>query len=458
MTRVRHPETPRARAVAAPSAEREAPTREPLPIGPRVLDVLDVAWRARRPVLLEGPTGIGKSQIVTAFARRAGLDVLVLDLSLLEPPDLVGLPVIREGRTHYATPAELPSAGRGVLMLEELNRAEVPVMQPALQLLSARRLHAYELPPGWSCVAAVNPDDGDYQVNRLDPALRARFLQLPVRADRDSWLPWARESELHPAIVRTVTDHVDAFDHAPPRAWACASDVLVALRREECDQRDLVRALLAGYLPMPWAALVAETLSHAPPLPALDADALLTPDGAERFRAHVTPLVEARQTDAVVAAATALRTVLSRSLDAPRVTSRRITVEWLESLVAPLPGDLREQCLDAVARGPAAAALLAGLGVDVAQVVARGYAPSGAQALVAQWRERAWWHRGRMLVRGVRDALAALDEDARNALARDRSRRVGFALLASEMGPFGDELARWLSTQMPGEAPPRGAL
>src|SRR5579859_6736579 len=86
-----------------------------VPIGPRVIEVLDMAYRARRPLLLEGSTGIGKSQIVTEFARGRGLDVVVLDLSLLEPPDLVGLPVMENGRTRYASPAELPGQGCGVL-------------------------------------------------------------------------------------------------------------------------------------------------------------------------------------------------------------------------------------------------------------------------------------------------------------------------------------------------------
>ncbi len=154
--------TPRTRKGKAKAKTDDAPPARPatelaVPIGPRVVEVLELAYRARRPILLEGPTGIGKSQIVGEFTRSTGLDLVVLDLSLLEPPDLVGLPMIADGRTHYAQPAELPTTGHGVLMLEELNRAEIPVMQPALQLLSARRLHAYELPPGWICVAAINP-------------------------------------------------------------------------------------------------------------------------------------------------------------------------------------------------------------------------------------------------------------------------------------------------------------
>ena len=104
-----------------------------LPVGLRLMAVLMVAYRARRPVLLEGPTGIGKSEIVEQVAREMGIEFIVLDLSLLEPPDLVGLPVIKDGRTTYALPVILPCSGDGILMLEELNRAERYIQQPALQ-------------------------------------------------------------------------------------------------------------------------------------------------------------------------------------------------------------------------------------------------------------------------------------------------------------------------------------
>jgi hypothetical protein len=36
----------------------------------------------------------------------------------------VGLPVIQDGWTTYARPRSLPADGAGILLLEELNRAE----------------------------------------------------------------------------------------------------------------------------------------------------------------------------------------------------------------------------------------------------------------------------------------------------------------------------------------------
>jgi MoxR-like ATPase len=188
-----------------------------VPIGERASEVLKLAYRANRAVLLEGPTGIGKSELVKQVADELGIDFKVLDLSLLEPPDLVGLPILTDDRTRYAVPSALPVEGAGILLLEELNRADRTVQQPALQLLTARKLHEYELPPGWVSFAAINPEDGEYQVAPLDPALRCRFLQLKVRADIRSWRGWAARNCPHAAVCRLAAQHDDLLDTVPPR-------------------------------------------------------------------------------------------------------------------------------------------------------------------------------------------------------------------------------------------------
>ena len=113
----------------------------------RVPDVLRVAYEADLPVLLEGPHGIGKSTIFEAVAGEMGIEVRVLDLSLMEPVDLLGIPHLADGQTVYAAPARLPRAGKGLLLLEELNRAAPQTRAPALELLTRRELHDYSLPP-----------------------------------------------------------------------------------------------------------------------------------------------------------------------------------------------------------------------------------------------------------------------------------------------------------------------
>ncbi len=423
----------RPRAVRTPAREVA------VPIGAAVLEVIELAYRARRPVLLEGPTGIGKSQIVSEFARTSGLECVVLDLSLLEPPDLVGLPYIEAGRTHYASPAELPTSGRGVLMLEELNRAEIPVMQPALQLLSARRLHGYELPEGWICVAAVNPEDGDYQVHHLDPALRSRFLQLSVCADRDAWLAWAARLDVHPVVARIVRAHEDAFEATSPRSWTNASDILHALLPSELPNRELVHAAMRGYLPTPWALLVGDELERDGDLVAMDVDAFLAADGAKRLARVVSELETARRVDAIAMLAAQLRRALGGAAASARIESGALGLSAIEALLAPLPGDLREQCLDGVAESRSAPALLRQLGFD-APSIASGYARSPLAELVQRWRAEGALHRVRLVV------AVALRHVTRSRLgeAEAAASVANLEELARDAGPLAHELSLWV--------------
>jgi AAA domain (dynein-related subfamily) len=422
-----------------PANPPQPPTQIAVPIGPQVIEVLDIAYRARRPVLLEGSTGIGKSQIVSEFARDRGLGFVVLDLSLLEPPDLVGLPVIEGGRTRYTSPSELPNQGCGILMLEELNRAEIPVMQPALQLLSARRLHAYELPAGWTCVAAINPEDGDYQVNRLDPALRARFLQLSVYADRDTWMGWATKTNVHPVITRIATDHPDIFEQAPPRSWTYASDILHVLTPEERTNTDFLRVALRGYLPTSWVALVVEALSKYPALPELDFDAILGTGGDALLSKMIGELDKSKRNDAVAMMASELRRELAAPALSTRVEAGAVTLESLEKLLMALPGDMREQCLESAVESPSSPLFLRQLGYDAATIGAN-YGSSPLRAQILKWKQEMKLHRVRLVTAAM---MRWLEETRGEYVAKDGA-AAQLTLLATDAGPFGQDLNRWL--------------
>lgn len=236
-----------------------------VPIGPQLGRLLDTAYEARLPVLLSGPHGIGKSAYVAAWARARGLEARALDLSLLEATDLTGIPYVERARTHFAAPAFLPcpSEGPGVLVLEELNRCDRSVRQPCLQLLTARRLNDYELPPDCFLVACVNPADGTYDVDELDPALASRFLSLTVAPDRTSWLAWARSEGLYAPLLSFVERHAPAFESVPPRTWTQLSRLIQAASRTGLGL-DEVKLLAGSVLPAIMARALITELAKVP--------------------------------------------------------------------------------------------------------------------------------------------------------------------------------------------------
>lgn len=229
---------------------------------PEVPSIVATAYHSNRklPVLVEGPHGIGKSSIFLQTADLLNIELVVLDLSLMESVDLLGMPrfenVGDQVVTAYAPPAKLPREGEGILLLEELNRCMRSTRAPALQLLTRRELHEYTLPHGWQVCACINPEGGDYEVEPLDPALLSRFLRVSVRADPPSWLRWAAANDLHPAIISYVQASPDIFrsDRVNPRALHYCSDYLKSFEQ----RHDEVDVLLAG-----WAGLVGETIATA---------------------------------------------------------------------------------------------------------------------------------------------------------------------------------------------------
>lgn len=148
----------------------------------------------RVPLLLVGSMGVGKSQIFAQLAKEKGYRLVDLRLAQMEACDLIGMPYRdANNRTQWAQPGWWPNADEKVIiLLDELNRAPTDVRQAIFQLVLDRKLHTHTLPENCFVFAAVNPDNGEYQVETLDKAMLRRFCVLTVTPDTDAWLAYAK--------------------------------------------------------------------------------------------------------------------------------------------------------------------------------------------------------------------------------------------------------------------------
>ena len=163
----------------------------------QLLTVLDREFLSAReghhtPVMLWGPPGIGKSQIIAEVASRHKAPMIDIRLSQMEPTDLRGIPFRIESRVEWAVPSMLPDAERhgpyGILFLDEITSAPPSVSAAAYQLILDRRLGDYEVPPGWAIFAAGNRQ-GDRGVTYTMPApLANRFSHFEVETNIDERL------------------------------------------------------------------------------------------------------------------------------------------------------------------------------------------------------------------------------------------------------------------------------
>lgn len=242
-TRRRAPASPRGPANAAAGGQHEpgvlaADLGTVAPIGPAVIELLALAYRADIPAMLIGPHGVGKSEIAAAAAAAIGIECISRDLSLMEPTDLVGLPKIVEkngcSATAFLPPEFLPrETGRGgFLLIEEVNRAPRSMQACCLELLTRRALNSYILPRGWTPICCINPRAEGYAVDLLDAALMSRFMQITVCASVESWIAWAATNGIHPKVIEYVGSVPHSLDEqqggASPRSWTYASRTLEA--------------------------------------------------------------------------------------------------------------------------------------------------------------------------------------------------------------------------------------
>ena len=212
-------------------------------------DVLGIAHKAQSAVHMIGAHGIGKTDIVKQFAEAQGYHVEVLQLTVMDTGDLIGMPdtIDKDGVkvSSWAKPIWLDritqanKAGKHcVVFFDELGRASIDVRQAALQMVLEGKIQEHSLGEleGLKSLVVVadNPSD-EYDTAEFDAALEDRFISLDVEASLDSWLKYARTKGILSVITDYLAEYTDKLVFNPedtgekgssPRAWEKLSDIL----------------------------------------------------------------------------------------------------------------------------------------------------------------------------------------------------------------------------------------
>lgn len=233
------------------------------------------------PVMLWGPPGVGKSQIIAEVGQRHHVPVIDIRLSQMEPSDLRGIPFRNEDRVEWAAPAILPDEQRhgsqGILFLDEITSAPPSVSAAAYQLILDRRLGEYEIPDGWAIFAAGNRQ-GDRGVTYTMPApLANRFSHFEVDINLDDWVAWAYGFGIDERIIaflRFRPDLLFSFDpeHNPvafpsPRSWEFAHRAL----QKFIDHKELLTGALQACVGQAAGIELSAFIASLDEMPDLDA-------------------------------------------------------------------------------------------------------------------------------------------------------------------------------------------
>lgn len=239
----------------------------------------------QRPVFLWGAPGVGKSDVVRQIADDHKYELRDVRLSLLDPVDLKGFPTVDTVKKQMKwLPADfLPTKGKGLLFLDEMNSAPQSVQAAAYQLVLNRKIGEYKLPDGWAILAAGNRASDRSVVHAMPAALANRFVHLDFDVSNEDWDKWALNEDIHTDIrsfLRFRSNLLHSFDSSAnprafpsPRSWSFVNDIYKD-SHDPSDEFELIKGTVGEGAAGEFLAFTRQIKD----LPSVD-QVLLDPDG-----------------------------------------------------------------------------------------------------------------------------------------------------------------------------------
>ena len=182
----------------------------------------------QRPILLMGPPGIGKTQIMEQIADETHVGLVSYTLTHHTRQSALGLPYIEHqkfGGQEYAVTSytmseilasvhqlmERTGVREGILFLDEINCISETLTPMMLQFLQCKTFGNQAVPAGWVIVAAGNPPEYNKSVRDFDLVTLDRVRRMDLEPDLTVWKEYARAAGLHSAILSYLELHPQNF-------------------------------------------------------------------------------------------------------------------------------------------------------------------------------------------------------------------------------------------------------
>ncbi|MCI9078058.1 MAG: AAA domain-containing protein [Lachnospiraceae bacterium] len=216
----------------------------------------------QRPVLLIGPPGIGKTQIMEQIARELEIGLVAYTITHHTRQSAVGLPFIKEeefnGEKYSVTEytmseiiasvySKIRDSGlkEGILFIDEINCVSETLAPTMLQFLQCKTFGNRKVPDGWIIVAAGNPPEYNKSVHEFDMVTLDRVRKIEVGAEYSVWREYARENRINPAITSYLElrpqsfykaeADVDGIQFVTARGWEDLSCLLNVYKELSID-------------------------------------------------------------------------------------------------------------------------------------------------------------------------------------------------------------------------------
>ncbi|MDJ1494940.1 AAA family ATPase [Cytophagaceae bacterium DM2B3-1] len=205
----------------------------------------------KTPVCIWGTHGIGKTEVVQQIARDNNYQfVYIAPAQFEEMGDLIGMPAIENGKTVFRAPEWVPTQpGPGVLLIDDVNRADDRILRGIMQLLQNYELVSWKLPYQWQIVLTANPDGGNYSVTPMDDAMLTRMMHITMKFDSKVWAFWAEKAGVDPRGINFVLTYPEVAhgSRTTPRSLVQFFDSISSIKSLS-DELPLIQMLASSCL------------------------------------------------------------------------------------------------------------------------------------------------------------------------------------------------------------------
>lgn len=235
----------------------------------KYLQPQECADGVKRPpaVIVRGRHAVGKSDIIREMAKEV-YDRPLLDrrIGQMTEGDLIGLAQVDGETSKFCPPDFIMRAVHEpvVLFFDEINRGTREVMQAMFQIVLDYELNGHKLHPQTRIFAAIN-EGAQYQVTRMDPALKDRFFWVDLEPTVQDWIDWANgKGNIDPMVRQYIAAHpmnLENEEQKDPKArypsrrsWHKFSDAFKLIQKEKDFDVDserwlaTLRALGSGFI------------------------------------------------------------------------------------------------------------------------------------------------------------------------------------------------------------------
>ena len=174
------------------------------------LELVRESIKSQEPIMLIGPPGIGKTDMVNQAAAAVSADVISFHGVTSDPTDAKGMPwVYKEPaggvRAEFVPFGDLEALIKAdhptVALLDDAGQAPVLVQASWMQMVQSRCIGTHKISPHVSFIAATNRKQDKAGVSGILEPVKSRFTLINVVPHLDSWIAWALGAQLPVEII-----------------------------------------------------------------------------------------------------------------------------------------------------------------------------------------------------------------------------------------------------------------